>query len=218
MFPFILRVKSFSLEHLKYYLLSRNPKISFRRKYEIIESENDWGGGIVGSKGSLKCISSSSCKMCILSVYGWPERTLQLTQFPWKFGLEWPNRNSSDLQNWPIFIDFQRADFSRVEVKCHREMNARSNKTIQMYRSIGKLKFRRSSYEACIVRDISCNRNCRCKLSVKFITTYNQTLRAINHEGLRTSCITSIERVFIKNNFRQFRQEYSKNRTLKSIN
>ena len=24
---------------------------------------------------------------------------------------------------------FQRADFSRVEVKCHREMNARSNKT-----------------------------------------------------------------------------------------
>lgn len=113
---------------------------------------------------------------------------------------------------------FQRADFCRVEVKCHREMNARSNKTIQMYRSIGKLKFRRSSYEACIVRDISCNRNCRCKLSVKFITTYNQTLRAINHEGLRTSCITSIERVFIKNNFRQFRQEYSKNRTAKSIN
>lgn len=216
MFPFILRVKSFSLEHLKYYLLSRNPKISFRRKYEVIESENGWGGGIVGSKGSLKCISSSSCKMCILSVYGWPERTLQLTQFPWKFGLEWPNRNSSDLQNWPIFIDFSVPIFAESKSSVIEKWTR--DRIRQMYRSIGKLKFRRSSYEACIVRDISCNRNCRCKLSVKFITTYNQTLRAINHEGLRTSCITSIERVFIKNNFRQFRQEYSKNRTAKSIN
>lgn len=216
MFPFILRVKSFSLEHLKYYLLSRNPKISFRRKYEVIELENGWGGGIIGSKGSLKCISSSSCKMCILSVYGWPERTLQLTQFPWKFGLEWPNRNSSDLQNWPIFIDFSVPIFAESKSSVIEKWTR--DRIRQMYRSIGKLKFRRSSYEACIVRDISCNRNCRCKLSVKFITTYNQTLRAINHEGLRTSCITSIERVFIKNNFRQFRQEYSKNRTLKSIN
>lgn len=216
MFPFILRVKSFSLEHLKYYLLSRNPKISFRRKYEVIESENGWGGGIVGSKGSLKCISSSSCKMCILSMYGWPERTLQLTQFPWKFGLEWPNRNSSDLQNWSIFIDFSVPIFAESKSSVIEKWTR--DRIRQMYRSIGKLKFRRSSYEACIVRDISCNRNCRCKLSVKFITTYNQTLRAINHEGLRTSCITSIERVFIKNNFRQFRQEYSKNRTAKSIN
>lgn len=154
--------------------------------------------------------------MCILSVYGWPERTLQLTQFPWKFGLEWPNRNSSDLQNWPIFIDFSVPIFAESKSSVIEKWTR--DRIRQMYRSIGKLKFRRSSYEACIVRDISCNRNCRCKLSVKFITTYNQTLRAINHEGLRTSCITSIERVFIKNNFRQFRQEYSKNRTAKSIN